>query len=492
MKLVLDPRSPESYRQFLKIKQLPAWNIVGRVATFPDEYAYQVGVKGKRKAASRYEPEPFLFDYQRDICDMAVRRQRFAVFADCGLGKTLILLSYARHVQQELGRKKRVLILCPPMVIYQTIAEAERFWGDSLKIERVRAANLAEWLNQSGDAIGIANYETLKDDTPQGNLGALILDESSILKSHYGEYAGTCLRLGENLKWKLCCTGTPAPNDRIEFANHAVFLDRFPTVNSFLATYFINRGQTGERWELKPHALRPFYRALSDWCIFLSNPGVYGWKDNVATMPPIHTHIESVPMTADQEDWVRKELGTLLAVKTGGITQRAAFGQVAKGLWKGQKFETHKYDFMRDRIESWRKEESTLVWCLYDHEQSRCHKSIGGGSLDGKTPMAKRRETVEQFKRGEIDCLISKPKILGFGLNLQVATRQVFSGLQDSYESFYQCVKRSNRIGSTKPLNVHIPATDLELPMIETVMAKAHRVDQDTREQESLFAEMRA
>lgn len=492
MKLILDPRSPESYRQFLKIKQLPAWNIVGRVATFPDEYAHHVGVKGKRKAASRYEPEPFLFDYQRDICDMAVRRQRFAVFADCGLGKTLILLSYARHVQQELGRKKRVLILCPPMVIYQTIAEAERFWGDSLKIERVRAANLAEWLNQSGDAIGIANYETLKDDTPQGNLGALVLDESSILKSHYGEYAGTCLRLGENLKWKLCCTGTPAPNDRIEFANHAVFLDRFPTVNSFLATYFINRGQTGERWELKPHALRPFYRALSDWCIFLSNPGVYGWKDNVATMPPIHTHIESVPMTADQEDWVRKELGTLLAVKTGGITQRAAFGQVAKGLWKGQKFETLKYDYMRDRIDSWRKEESTLVWCLYDHEQSRCHKSIGGGSLDGKTPMAKRRETVEQFKRGEIDCLISKPKILGFGLNLQVATRQVFSGLQDSYESFYQCVKRSNRIGSTKPLNVHIPATDLELPMIETVMAKAHRVDQDTREQESLFAEMRA
>lgn len=492
MKIILNPHSVDDYRTFLKIKQLPAWSMRGRSATFPDEYASAVGIKSRRKASIRYTPEPFLFDYQRDICEMAIRRQRFAVFADCGLGKTLILLSYARHVQQELGPKKRVLILCPPMVIYQTIAEAERFWGDSLKVERVRSANLAEWMTGKGDAIGIANYETLKDDTPQGNLGALILDESSILKSHYGEYAGTCLRLGENLKWKLCCTGTPAPNDRIEFANHAVFLDRFPTVNSFLATYFINRGQTGERWELKPHALRPFYRALSDWCIFLSCPGVYGWKDNVATMPPIHTHIESVPMTADQNEWVRKELGTLMAIKTGGITQRSAFGQVAKGLWKGQRFETLKYDFMRDRIESWRAEESTLVWCLYDHEQSRCEKTIGGGSLDGKTPMAKRRETVEAFKRREIDTLISKSKILGFGLNLQVATRQVFSGLQDSYESFYQCVKRSNRIGSTKPLNVHIPATDLEMPMIETVMAKAHRVDQDTREQESLFAEMRA
>jgi hypothetical protein len=492
VRVVLDPKSVDSYRQFLAIKQLPAWSVRGRVATFPDEYADKIGIKTRKRAATKYAPEPFLFDYQRDITDMAIRRQRFAVFADCGLGKTLILLSYARYVQQLLGKRKRVLILCPPMVIYQTIAEAERFWGDGLKIERVRAANLAEWLTSDGDSIGICNYEALKEDTPQGKLGALILDESSILKSHYGEYAGICLRLGENLKWKLCCTGTPAPNDRIEFANHAVFLDRFPTVNSFLATYFINRGQTGERWELKPHALRPFYRSLSDWCVFLSDPSVYGWKDNVSGLPPIHVHIESVPMTTEQEDWVRSHLGTLIAVRTGGITQRSALGQVAKGLWKGQSFATLKYDYMRELIDRWRQEESTLVWCLYDHEQARCKSTIGGGSLDGSTPMKVRRATVDAFKAREVDTLISKPKILGFGLNLQVATRQVFSGLQDSYESFYQCVKRSNRIGSTKPLNVHIPATDLELPMIETVMAKAHRVDQDTREQESLFAEMRA
>lgn len=492
MEVTLDPHSVESYRRFLKIKQLPAWAIRGRVATFPDEYADRIGVKSRRGAASRYAPETFLFDYQRAICEMAIRRKRYAVFADCGLGKTLILLSYALHAQRTLGKCKRVLIVCPPMVIYQTIVEAQRFWGDDLKIERVKAANLAEWMTGKGVAIGITNYEALKRDTPQGNLGALILDESSILKSHYGKYADDCLRLGAGLEWKLCCTGTPAPNDRIEFANHAVFLDRFPTVNSFLATYFVNRGQTGERWELKPHALRPFYRALSDWCIFLSDPSVYGWKDNVTGIPPIHVHIETVPMTADQERFVQQEMGTLIAVRTGGITHRAAYGQVGKGLWKGRKFATLKYDFMRDRIASWRAEESTLVWCLYDHEQAQCVKAIGGGSLDGKTPMQTRREVVEQFKRREIDTLISKPKILGFGLNLQVATRQVFSGLQDSYEAFYQCVKRSNRIGSTKPLNVHIPATDIELPMIETVMSKSHRIDQDTREQEQMFAEMRS
>jgi hypothetical protein len=379
------------------------------------------------------------------------------------------------------------LILTPPLVVHQLIDEAHKFWGGELPVERVKAANLAEWLSSEGEAIGITNYEALKDDTPQANLGALILDESSILKSHYGNYSGICLRLGAGLRWKLALTGTPAPNDRIEFANHAVFLDRFPTVNAFLATYFVNRGQTGERWELKPHALRPFYRSLSAWSIFLTDPSVYGWRDNCESIPPIHVHTHDVPLTPQQRDWVRTELGTLVATRTGGITMRASYGQVSKGEYRGQKFDTLKYEFMEDLISGWRGRESTLVWCLYDHEQRRCRDTLAAESMDGATPMKERRAMIERFKARETDCLVSKPKILGFGLNLQVATRQVFSGLQDSYEQFYQAVKRSNRIGSTKPLNVHIPVTELEAPMIENVLRKRDRVDSDAREQEQLF-----
>lgn len=111
--------------------------------------------------------------------------------------------------------------------------------------------------------------------------------------------------------------------------------------------------------------------------------------------------------------------------------------------------------------------------------------------MSGKTAMKARIGMIDRFKSRETDVLSSKPKILGFGLNLQVATRQVFSGLQDSYEAYYQCVKRSNRIGSTKPLNVHIPVTEIEEPMVENVLRKARRVEADTREQESLFAESR-
>lgn len=488
MNLLLNPRCVESYRQFKKIKTLPAWRIRGRLATIPDEYADRLGVASTVERAN-YEPEPFLFDYQKDIARMAIERQRFAVFADCGLGKTHILLSYARHVREQLGPSKRILILTPPLVVPQLAGEAAKFWGDNLPVEIVKASGLAEWLDGTGGAVGVTNYEALKDDTPQGNLGCLILDESSILKSMYGNYARICLRLGANLKWKLCCTGTPAPNDRIEYANHAVFLDRFPNVNSFLATYFVNRGQTGNRWELRPHALRPFYRALSHWCIFLTDPSVYGWRDNCATIPPIKVHIHDVPLTDEQRRWVNSHLGTLVPTKTGGITARASFGQVSKGEWKGQKFATNKPDYIRDLVDSWREDESTLVWCIYDHEQRRAHQAVGGATMDGQTPHPKRQEMIDRFKSGEIDVLISKPRILGFGLNLQRATRQVFSGLQDSYESYYQCVKRSNRIGSTKPLNVHIPVTELEYPMVENVLRKADRVESDAREQEQLFRE---
>ena len=320
----------------------------------------------------------------------------------------------------------------------------------------------------------------------------MIADESSILKSHYGNYAGIILRLGRGLDWKLCSTGTPAPNDRIEYANHAVFLDRFPTVNSFLAKYFVNRGQTGERWELKPHALRPFYRSLSDWCIFLSDPSVYGWQDNAQPLPPIHTHIHEVELTQEQRDWVHRELGTMVAVDVGGITKRSALGQVAKGEWKGQRFATNKPAFIADLVNGWRKDESSLIWCGYDHEQELVHAAVGGDSMTGKTPHATRVEMIRRLRSRECDAITSKPRILGFGLNLQVVTRQVFSWLQDSYESFYQCVKRSNRIGSDKPLHVHIPVTELEEVMVANVLRKASRVESDTREQEQLFREARA
>jgi superfamily II DNA or RNA helicase len=484
MQLYLDD-SLDSYRVFLRIKTLPRYEIHGRLAWFPDEYADAIGVAADKPKLAGYEPKPGLFDYQAAIVGMAVQKQRFAIFADCGLGKTLMLLEFARHVREAV-RDKPVLIVSPLMVVQQTVAEAEKFYGDTLPIEQVAAKDLAKWMKKPGGRLGITNYDALRDDTPDGDLGGLILDESSMLKSHYGKWGQVCLRMGAGVPWKLALTGTPAPNDRIEYANHAVFLDAFPNVNSFLAKFFINRGQTQERWELKPHALRPFYRALSHWCIFLTDPSTYGWKDNVHSIPPIHVHIDDVRLSEAQEQAVRNVTGQLFVTELGGITTRAKLSRMAKCE------SSEKPQYIVDMVREW-PTESTIIWCRYNDEQDMLARMLPeAASIDGKTPQDERQRLVDEFKSGRIKVLITKPKILGFGLNLQVCTRQVFSGLQDSYEEYYQAVKRSNRVGSSRPLNVHIPVTDIERPMVENVLRKARRVEADTREQEAMFRDATA
>lgn len=480
-----DRNSLDDYQKFLSVRKMPRYRISGSVAEFPDEYASLIGEKSKKVSAkTKFVPADFAFDYQADIARLCVRKKKFAVFADCGLGKTIILLMYALYCQ-SIG--KRTLIVSPLMVCEQTAQEALKFFGLELPI--IPAAGLQSWLDGKGPDVAITNYESIRDGLTAGNLGALICDESSMFKSMYGRFGGRLIDMGRGLEYKLCLTGTPAPNDRIEFANHAVFLDVHRTTNEFLAKYFINRGQTSERWELRPHALKPFYRDLSYWCIFLSNPAVYGWKDNCGTVPPINVTIHHVDLTSGQRKAAQSMTGGLFVKEAGGIGQRGKLSQISKGSYQGGEIETQKYEFIKNLVTPWNR--SSIIWCHYNDEQDAVHSCFPqSANISGDTPHETRRELIAEFKAGKRLQLISKPKILGFGLNLQIATKQVFSGLQDSYEEYYQAVKRSNRIGSTEPLEVHIPVTELEEPMVANVLRKADRVQRDTEEQEKLFKEI--
>jgi len=421
---------------------------------------------------------------------MAIEKERFCAFVSCGLGKTLMFMEFARHALRTMPKNQCVLIVSPLMVIDQTIAETERFYNGDIKIEKIPSGELDHWLTHGDGRIGITNYEAFNNPIRKGRLGCLIIDESSMLKSHYGKWGTEILKLGHGVRYKFASTGTPAPNDRIEYANHAVFMDAFPNVNAFLATYFVNRGQTNERWVLKDHALRAFWRALSHWSIFLTNPATYGWKDNSETIPPIIINHHHVEMTSEQERLAYDQTGDMFANRLGGIGSRSVLSQIAKGSFRGKRVATHKPDFIADLVESW-PDESTLIWCKFNAEQSRLEEAMpDAGSITGATPHEERMKIVERFKDGRLRTLISKPKILGFGLNLQKATRQIFSGIDDSYEQYHQAVKRSNRVGSEYPLNVHLPVTDIEAPLMENVLRKAERVALDTEEQEKLFKEM--
>jgi hypothetical protein len=493
MRLAFDPTSIESYRQFLAVKQLPIYRIRGHWAEFPDEYASMVvGASIQAPQEIEYEPWPGLFDYQRDIAAMAIRKRMFCVFARVGLGKTFIQTEFARHVSHCLPEGNAVLMIAPPMVVPQTIEETGKFYGGRMSLRQVKANELRDWMQAPDAKIGITNWEAITDKIEIGKVRCLIPDESSVMKSHYGKWGTRLLELGSGLQWKLPCTGTPAPNDRIEYANHAVFMDAFPSVNAFLARFFVNRGQTSNRWEIKQHAIRPFYRALSHWCIFLENPGTYGWKDNSAPLPPVNVSIDPVPLTPEQQSLAYVSTGSLFADRIGGITNRGTLAQIAKGQYKGKPVPTLKYDYIRRICEAY-PGESKIIWCKYNHEQERCEAELPNAiSIKGETKYEDRLEMIRWFKAGRKRELITKPDILGYGQNLQVCTRMIFSTCQDSWEDYWQCIGRANRVGSTLPLNVHIPATDIERPMIETVIQKAKRVEQDTKEQEEMFREASA
>jgi len=487
MKIVLNPNSVEDYLIFVKAKALPRFRCVGHQIEIPDEYASMLGVNPPRASRDkRYTPTEGLFDYQRDISKLAIRKRKFGVFADPGLGKTLILGEFVRHAFLVLPNKRH-LIISPLMVVEQTLEEFEKWYGKKMPVDQVKAKNLSTWINGSDGRIGITNYDALTDETPQGNLGSLSLDESSMLKSAYGKWGTTCIRLGDGLEWKTCYTGTPAPNDRIEYANHAVFLDAFPTHNSFLARYFVNKGQTSERWQLKSHAVEAFYRDLSDWCIFLTNPATYGWKDNCDSIPPIHVHIHDIDLTGEQRDAVYSLTGKLFVESGNGIVTRGKLSQIGKGKYNGGHIASNKPAYIKKLVESW-SDESTIIWCHYNDEQDAMEKLFPGCvSISGSTPHEKRMEMIRSFKNGTKKVLISKAKVMGFGLNLQKCTRMIFSGMKDSYEEFFQAVKRANRVGSSLPLNVHVPTTEVERPQVENTLRKAARVQADTEEQERTF-----
>jgi len=201
MEIVLNPTSLESYRQFLAIKRLPSWRIRGRAAYFPDEYADQILGEVKAGSYVNWEPSSFLYDYQQAISSIAIRKRKYAVFADCGLGKTLIMLEFARAAQEHLSTKNRgFLIVSPLMVIPQTQKECQRWYG--FTPEKVPAAKLQEWLDTCGGKIGITNYESIRDELSPGMLGGLALDESSLLKSHYGKWGTKLIELGKGMEWK--------------------------------------------------------------------------------------------------------------------------------------------------------------------------------------------------------------------------------------------------------------------------------------------------
>lgn len=461
------------------------WSLLADAGLAPPDERSEIG-----------EPASHLFDYQRWIVDMAVRRERFACFTLTGTGKTAILLDWSRLVGEQ--HHGRTLIVSPLNVIGQTIGEAQRFYGESLPVADLRdRASLDRWLTE-GAGIGITNYEKLEGVTSALPVQAVVLDESSVLKSSMGARRTALMKAFRGVRWKLCCSATPAPNDRVEYAEHAFFLDMVRSTREFLAAWFVNRDGN---WQLKVHAEQAFYRHLAAWSVFMRSPAAFGFDDHSADMPELNVEFPPVPLTVEQQEAARgHEKGdqpSLFGVQVGGVVSRTKVMQIAHGfVYQDGKviarYESRKPGFIADLANVTHADEQVIVWVTYDEEGDQLERLIPDAvHLSGRTARATRDAVIEEFRAGAGPrVLLVKPSMFGFGLNMQSCHVQVFSSLTDSFERFFQAVRRSHRYGQTRPVTVYVPLTPLDEPMCQNVMSKQATWEFDATRQEQAYVDV--
>lgn len=385
------------------------------------------------------EPHELLFPFQRDLVRWAVRKGRAALFADTGLGKTFMQLEWARLIGG------RVLIVAPLSVVRQTIREASKL-GLDVTYSR----------DGSVHPLTITNYEMVSHFDP-ANFGAVVLDESSILKALDGKTRRTLTEMFADTPYRLACTATPAPNDISEIGNHAEFLGVMPH-HEMLSAFFVHGslGQ-GEKdgWRLKGHAEDAFFRWLASWGMAVRRPSDLGYDDAGFALPPLTIRPEFVA-----SDYVPD--GQLFFGGLKGVTDRA---QVRRGTVDERV--SLAAGLVNDSAEQW------IVWHGLNSEGEALVRAIPDAVMvEGSQSPEQKAEALERFQDGSYRVLVTKPSIAGFGMNFQNAHRMAFVGLSDSWESYYQSIRRCWRFGQKEPVEAVVVLSDAESAIYENVMRK--------------------
>jgi hypothetical protein len=400
-----------------------------------------------------------LFHHQSALTAWALRRGRAAIFADTGLGKSRMQLAWADAVHRHTGRP--VLILAPLAVAAQTVAE-----GGALGLGTVHCRDAAD----VGPGINITNYDRLhRFDASM--FGAVVLDESSCIKHHDTKTLKTLLTAFRETPFKLCATATPAPNDWTELGTHAEFLG-ICTRAEMLAEFFTHDGGDTSVWRLKGHARRLFWTWVSQWGAMVRRPSDLGFDDSAYALPPIHMH----------EHLVKTEMplnGMLFAAEAQTLSER----RDARRMSIADRVADCAAIVNAESSEPW------VVWCDLNAEGDALTAAISGAvQIAGADSVEVKEQRLADFAAGKFRVLVSKPSICGFGLNWQHAARMAFVGVTDSFESYYQAVRRCWRFGQKRDVHVHVFASSAE----GAVVANLRRKEKDAAEMaESLSAETR-
>ncbi len=409
--------------------------------------------------ASGFSVPASLFPHQSALVAWALRRGRAAIFADTGLGKSRMQLAWADAVRRHTGRP--VLILAPLAVAAQTVAEAA---GLGLGIFHCRDAA------DVGPGINITNYDRLHRFDPS-IYGGVVLDESSCIKHHDAKTLRTLLAAFRETPFKLCATATPAPNDWTELGTHAEFLG-VCTRAEMLAEYFTHDGGDTSVWRLKGHARNIFWRWVCQWGALVRRPSDLGFDDTAYNLPPLHLHEHTVETAMPLS-------GMLFAAEAQTLSER----RDARRMSMEDRVRECAQIVNADAAEPW------VVWCDLNAEGDALTAAIDGAvQIAGADSPEVKEQRLADFAAGKFRVLVSKPSICGFGLNWQHAARMAFVGVTDSFEAYYQAVRRCWRFGQKRDVHVHIFASNAE----GAVVANLRRKERDAQAMaESLSAETR-
>ncbi len=388
-----------------------------------------------------------MFPHQEALVTWALRRGRCAIFADTGLGKTRMELSWANAVYRAIN--KPILIHAPLAVAEQTVSEGQ---ACGIEVTHVRS----EWDVKPG--INITNYERIhKFDA--SIWGGVVLDESSIIKHHDAKTFNDLTERYAQTQFKLCATATPAPNDWTELGTHAEFLG-ICSRSEMLAEYFIHDGGETQIWRLKKHARNLFWRWVSSWGAMVRRPSDLGYDDSLYELPELNV-TEHTIKTHQSSD------GMLFALEAQTLSERRGARRAS----------------IDDRVEECAAmvngdRQPWIVWCDLNAEGDALLKAIPDAvEVRGSHEVEYKERAMLDFASGKIRVLITKPSIAGFGLNWQHCARMAFVGVTDSFESYYQAVRRCWRFGQKRAVDVHIFASDLE----GAIVANLRRKERDAK-----------
>ena len=408
--------------------------------------------------ADRVDLPASLFQHQDCLTRWALKRGRSAIFADTGLGKSRMELAWANAVQRETGMP--VLILAPLAVAAQTAAEGREIGID------VNVCRDGADVNDRG--INITNYDRLHRFNP-AMFGGVVLDESSIIKHHDAKTFATLTAAFRNTPYKLPATATPAPNDWTELGTHAEFLG-ICTRQEMLAEFFTHDGGDTSVWRLKGHARQQFWRWVVSWGALIRRPSDLGFDDGAYNLPPLRLHEHQVEVDMPTG-------GMLFAMEAQTLSERRDARRMS----------------MEDRVRECAKRvnaeagEPWVVWCDLNDESTALTQAIDGAiEIRGSDDVDTKEQRLEAFASGKARVLVSKPSICGWGLNWQHSARMAFVGVTDSYEAYYQAVRRCWRFGQKRDVHVHIFSSKAEGAVVANLKRKEREAAQMA---ESLSAE---